>query len=73
MTLHDYLKAEKAACGLTLEAFAARCGLDVSHLHNIKTKRRVPSMAMAVRIRDATGGKVTLDDLAPPSESQAAA
>jgi hypothetical protein len=26
-----------------------------------------------VRIRDATGGKVTLDDLAPPSESQAAA
>ena len=64
MTLDDYLKAEKAERGLTLEAFAASIGVDVSHLHNIKSGRRTASMAVAARIRDASGGRVSLDDLA---------
>ena len=49
--------------GRTLSWFAQKLGCSVSHLHDIKTGRGKPSLPLAAKIEDATGGQVTMRDL----------
>lgn len=65
MTLDEYRRAS----GLTLEQLADRLG--VNGIHAVRTvsryvrmERRIPT-DVALRIKDATEGKVTLADIRP--------
>ena len=62
MKLRDYLDRE---C-LTLEQFAARTGLHVSTVSRIAAGKNPPSPELVQRIREATRGEVTPNDLFEP-------
>ena len=62
MQLAPYLESKKPD-GLTLSKLARLAKVGLSHLHDIKTGRRVPSLAVAVRIEMATDGQVTPREL----------
>ena len=68
MTLAEYLTEHKTATAL-----AAKVGCEVSTITRIAKGDRSPSLDLAVRIERATGGAVTVADLAavavsPPAE-----
>jgi len=67
MKLRDYLDAER----LTLAEFGGRIGCSHVTVHRYCTGARTPSLSRAVAIRDATGGKVGLEDWPEPRESAA--
>jgi len=56
MTLKQWRRANK----VTQADFAETVGASQSHLSEIENKGG-PSLSLAARIRDATGGKVPLD------------
>jgi DNA-binding transcriptional regulator YdaS (Cro superfamily) len=62
MKLRTYLESTNT----TLTALAERLGVGVSTVHGWVSGRRVPTLEMALRIRDITDGAVTPDDLRPP-------
>lgn len=66
MTLREYLDREQ----LSLTDFAGQLRVPVTTAHGYVSARRTPSLEMAVRIEDLTGGKVSVRDLLP---SEAAA
>jgi DNA-binding transcriptional regulator YdaS (Cro superfamily) len=72
MTLNDYLSNSPE----TAAAFAARVGLSPASMARVRKGAQNISLAQAQTIVDATGGKVTLKDLADslqdPLSSQAA-
>ena len=53
-SLSDYLKNN----GISAREFAQRVGLSPAGLHGIMHKRNIPSLPVAIRIEDATGGAV---------------
>lgn len=59
MRLADYLKEE----GLTLKAFATRVPTTEATVSRIAARKLWPSLQMAARIEDASGGKVTMREL----------
>ncbi len=69
MKLSHYLD-EKS---LNASAFAAVVGVEPSTVTRLLRGERAPSLALAARIREATGGKVTADDFLPaPASTEAA-
>lgn len=60
MELLEYQKNE----GLTWRALAERVGVPHSNLNALAYGKRECSMATARQIEDATGGKVTVGDIA---------
>ena len=59
--LSRYLAAPGAP---SLTEFARLAEIGVSYMHEIREGKKQPSLAVACCIRDASGGAVTLDDLA---------
>ena len=59
MDLKTYLKIK----GLKQEDFAKLVGTTPSAISNYVCKRRFPVLAIALRIKKATKGKVSLNDL----------
>ncbi len=59
MTLLDHLKATEEK----VEAFAARIGEPLSTIRKIAYRQRQPSLPLAVKIEQATGGAVTGSDM----------
>ncbi len=59
MKLIDHLKATED----TVEAFARRLGMAKSTITKIAYGQRQPSLPLAVRIEQATAGKVTCADM----------
>lgn len=51
----------------TITAFSARVGFAQSFLSEILARKKAPSMQMARRIRDATGGQVSADAFMAPA------
>ena len=51
--------------------FAAQLGVSVSTIHRICQRKQRPSDALKRRIVEATGGKVTLEDLTWPEAAAA--
>lgn len=49
---------------MTQKDLAAALGVHVQYVSEIE-RGRLPGMRVAMKIRDVTGGVVTLDDLAP--------
>jgi len=62
MTLDEYMEWR----GITDATAAAALGCARPHLTNIRNGVRSPSIDLAARIRDWSGGCVTLDSFAPP-------
>lgn len=68
MTLSEYLKvAEESAT-----EFAARTGISQPYVSRLVRRERFPRHDIIERIREATKGKVTADDLMPLSNSERA-
>lgn len=59
MTLETYLRTEND----TQAALAARCGVSAASISRIQAAKQVPSFALASKIVEQTGGKVTFADL----------
>ncbi|WP_285020266.1 helix-turn-helix transcriptional regulator [Novosphingobium sp. fls2-241-R2A-195] len=59
MKLLDYLKAEKVA----VSEFAARVGEAENTIRKIVYGQRQPSLPLAIKISQATGGKTAPSDL----------
>lgn len=57
--LSEYLEGN----AITQKAFAQTIGISKSFLNDIVKRRRTPGLDVALRIRDATGGNVSLDTL----------
>lgn len=51
------------AIGLTYEAFGQKVGLTRTSVHRIVSGAQIPSAESALAIVEATGGRVTLEDL----------
>ena len=69
MTLLDHLKAT----GETVSDFAARIGEADNTIRKIAYRQRQPSLPLAVKIAEATGGAVTPADMVvEPAEAKAA-
>lgn len=51
MTLHDYMDGK----GITDAALAGKVGCDRSYITQIRNGRRRPSLAMALKLKKATG------------------
>lgn len=65
MKLETYLSQS----GRKLTEIAEKVGCGPSTLHDLKTGRRIPSLGLAIKIKEATGGAVCPEDFAPaPSE-----
>lgn len=64
MTLDDYLHTHR----IRLKDFSALTGISYSRLHGYRSGRRNPELATAIKIEDATGGKVTVRELLVVSE-----
>jgi DNA-binding transcriptional regulator YdaS (Cro superfamily) len=62
MDLTSYLNSDTAP---SLTDLARRAGVSPGHLHDIKSGRRTPSMALAAKIVAETYGAVSFEDLAP--------
>lgn len=60
MTLDEYL----ASHPVTASAFAERIGRSAASITRIRQGKQALSLELAARIVAATGGKVTLEDLA---------
>jgi transcriptional regulator with XRE-family HTH domain len=54
----EKLKAYIAQQGISAREFAARVGMSPAGLHGLMNKRNAPSLAVAFKIEDATGGDV---------------
>lgn len=67
MTLLEYI--EKEGCGFA--GFAERVGMHRGDVHNLAHGVRGFSVWTGLRIKAATKGKVTLDDLAKPFATKA--
>lgn len=65
MSLKDWREAQ----GLTQQQVAVGIGVHVQYVSAIECGRRVPGMRVATRIRDFTGGAVTLDAQVPAAKS----
>jgi transcriptional regulator with XRE-family HTH domain len=66
------LKEWRETIGLTQREAAERIGVHPMYVSQIERGRRRPGMKVATRIRDVTGGQVTLDTLAHPPVREAA-
>lgn len=66
MTLDEYLKREKKR----QIDFAAECGVSVQMVNFIVRQKRTPSLPLAQKIVEATGGQVGYEDLIPTPEPQ---
>lgn len=66
MKLDQYLRDNS----ITEAAFAREVGISQAHVHRLRTGGW-PSMGIAVRIREVTGGQVTADDFVPPPDEDA--
>lgn len=64
MQLDEYLFRKKQ----TNKAFAELIGISRTHLQDILSKRRRPSVDLAKKIEMATEGKVTKEELLFPEE-----
>ena len=62
MRLKDYFLLEQ----ISEREFAALIRVSQSHISNISMGRKNPSLPLAKRIEEMTGGKVTTDDLLNP-------
>ena len=62
MKLAEYLRKNNITHG----EFACMVGVQRPHITHILNGRKNPSIELAVRIEDATNGKVTLKDLMNP-------
>ena len=62
MTLDEFLSAER---GRQVK-LARRLGVASSTISDIRSGRSAPSLDLAIRIEDATGGQVTARELAGP-------
>lgn len=62
MTNLHPLREYRTKEGLTLAALAARVGVQVPALSKIENWKQLPSMGLAARIQEATGGAVTPND-----------
>lgn len=69
MTLLDYLKTT----GETVSAFAGRIGEAENTIKKIAYRQRQPSLALAVKISEATASQVTEADLVLTAEELARA
>jgi putative transcriptional regulator len=69
MTLLDYLKTT----GETVSAFAGRINEAENTIKKIAYRQRQPSLVLAVKISEATGGEVTEADMVLTAEEQARA
>jgi transcriptional regulator with XRE-family HTH domain len=67
MKLDRYLSERS----LSARALARQLDVSESYLSRLLSGERGPSLAMAHRIREATGGAVTADDFLPASEAAA--
>lgn len=65
MKLAEWMEREK----LTDEAFAERVGADRTYIGRIRRGLHSPSLALMARIKGATGGEVTADDLLPQTQA----
>ncbi|HEV8036698.1 helix-turn-helix transcriptional regulator [Yoonia sp.] len=54
----DQLRQYITDQGISARAFAQSIGLSAAGLHGIMHGRNVPSLVVAIRIEDATGGAV---------------
>jgi DNA-binding transcriptional regulator YdaS (Cro superfamily) len=61
MTLEKYLKENK----ILKKDFAKKIGILPSYLSNILSGNRNAGLCLAIRIEDATSGKVTCRDMLP--------
>lgn len=61
MTITEYM----SNTGCTLAELARRCECEASTLADLRSGRRTPSLALALRIKAATGGKVRPEDFTP--------
>jgi transcriptional regulator with XRE-family HTH domain len=59
MHLKEYLGFRK----INMREFSRRAQVSPSHIHNICSGKKNPSLPLAKRIQQLTDGKVTLDDL----------
>lgn len=59
MNLKEYLKSRK----FTYEEFSKMVGISRQSITNYINFRRRPSLWVALRIQEATNGKVTVEDL----------
>lgn len=64
-TLSEHLKAS----GQTQAGFAARVGISQSYLNEIAVGRKTPSLPVALRIANATGGIVSVGSLIAASDA----
>lgn len=64
MTLKDYLKQSDD----TTETLAARVGVSPGAIHKYAYGQREPSIAIAEAIERETAGRVTIPELARPTE-----
>lgn len=65
MTLSQFLLETQTS----QRAFAHQVEVSPGYLHDIVTKRRTPGLAVALRISAATGGKVSVEELAKTSDA----
>ena len=65
MTLQEFLKSN----GETVAGFADRIGASTTAIRKITYGQRQPSLNLAIRITNATGGKVTSADMALRTEA----
>lgn len=68
MTLLEFIETE--GCGF--EGFARLAGMNRGDVHNLAHGVRGFSVWTGLKIKRATGGKVTLDDLARPFKEKLA-
>ncbi len=69
MTLKKYLHARKFQ-GFTLAHEAVRFGISQSYLCEIKNGNKTPAMKVALRIRQLSGNKVSLESMAALSDTE---
>ncbi len=62
------LKSWREGQGLTQQQLADQAGYHVQYISAIERGARQAGMGFARRMRELSGGEITLDDLAPPSD-----
>jgi len=61
MSLDEWLKQKE----LNAQEFADLVGVTQGYISRLRARKVTPSVVVAVAIRDATNGEVTVDDLLP--------
>lgn len=65
---HDHpIRTYRKANSLRLEDFAGKVGISGASLSRIERLEQNPPLDLLVRIREASNGEISLDDLPPPS------